>query len=721
MACVQAFVGQDAKALRGLAAQAGPIATTLAAYLDASAGRGPWSVFEEQVDDALAHPAALLDLQACLLHAAMARALMRGDLAVARSHGARLDGLLPSLRDQAVAAQVRIQAADLLVADGHWDRAIAAVERLIDEHPPGSDPWLMGGFRAAQWHSQHLRLDRAGVHLDRLDPWRERLRLLGTDLRALRFRWMATGCDYAGIRAQAASAAEAIGPGFVAAAAIEARRFTEARTWIARLQATETEDTLRSRILMALLYVAQGRARRARQMIAGLPADTRHPLANAINVTRLAYALAFREERAAATALHLLDPTDASNEMLPERIRLAMLRGDLPAAARMFRTLRELGAPALIEDLARRASELDGLAMTRLWMASDAVAASPAVQGRSIPPGPTLVGDSAEMRTLRTVIATCAGIGLPVLITGETGTGKEIVARQLHAQGCPPGAPFAALNCAALTDSLAEAELFGHVQGAFTGAVRDSGGLIGAAAGGVLFLDEINSLSLRLQGLLLRVLEAGEYRQVGSTTTRTAACRFVAATNQDLASACAAGTFRTDLRYRLERLRIQVPPLRDRREDIAPLCRHFAGILAGRPTDLDPAVLADFQARDWPGNVRELRNAVEGVLLQLPTAAPAPVRPIAARETAAPAPSGAPSAAMAQPHVPGTPAARSRRQRILALAARLWEVYPGDVATENGCNRKTAAIDLADLAAAGLLVRITRGGHGRVNPYRLPG
>lgn len=211
-------------------------------------------------------------------------------------------------------------------------------------------------------------------------------------------------------------------------------------------------------------------------------------------------------------------------------------------------------------------------------------------------------------------------ISTSVLITGESGTGKELVARALHFGGPRARGPFVPMNCAAIPHDVAESELFGHVRGAFTGATGDRAGAFQMADGGTLFLDEIGEMSLSLQAKLLRALEDGVVRPVGGSKERTVNTRVVAATNADLSRRIADGQFRQDLFYRLARFPIEVPPLRDRPEDIPQLVLHFARLVSaemGRPT---PAVSASAVAllvrHPFPGNVRELKNLVERALIE---------------------------------------------------------------------------------------------------------
>ena len=198
-----------------------------------------------------------------------------------------------------------------------------------------------------------------------------------------------------------------------------------------------------------------------------------------------------------------------------------------------------------------------------------------------------------------------------VLITGESGVGKDLIAREIHAHSPRASGPFVAVNCAGLTETLLESELFGHVKGSFTGAYRDKLGKLELANGGTLFLDEVGEMSLRMQALLLRFLEQGELQRVGATDrARIVDVRVVAATNRNLAERVAAGEFREDLLYRLRVIHIHVPPLRERRRDIQPLVEHFAGARR-RVARFTADALAVLERYRWPGNVRELQNVVE--------------------------------------------------------------------------------------------------------------
>ena len=232
-----------------------------------------------------------------------------------------------------------------------------------------------------------------------------------------------------------------------------------------------------------------------------------------------------------------------------------------------------------------------------------------------------LVVHSAAMQRVLGIVERIATANVPVLITGETGTGKGALARAIHSASSRTAQPFITINCAALPEQLLESELFGHVKGAFTGATHDHPGLFVAADGGTLLLDELAEMPIALQPKLLRVLEAGSVRPVGATRERMVDVRVIAATHRGLAHAVASGALREDLLYRLNVLPIDVPPLRERRDDIAPLVDHFLADALAR----HPAARAKRFARTamrrlldhaWPGNVRELAHVVErGVLL----------------------------------------------------------------------------------------------------------
>jgi len=223
-----------------------------------------------------------------------------------------------------------------------------------------------------------------------------------------------------------------------------------------------------------------------------------------------------------------------------------------------------------------------------------------------------LLGDSPAMQTLRAQVRQFADTPFPVLIEGESGSGKELVAQCLHSEGARAGAPFLTINCAAIASELLEAQLFGHAKGSFTGALSARAGFFEEAGEGTLFLDEIGEFPLELQPKLLRVLENGEYYRVGETRPRRSGARIIAATNRDLREQARTGRFREDLYHRLGVLTIRVPPLRERGEDCIELLEHFRRLYAGSlaPFTLDPEVARRLTRYAFPGNVRELRNIV---------------------------------------------------------------------------------------------------------------
>jgi DNA-binding NtrC family response regulator len=228
---------------------------------------------------------------------------------------------------------------------------------------------------------------------------------------------------------------------------------------------------------------------------------------------------------------------------------------------------------------------------------------------------PAFVGASPAIRRLLETAAVVAPSNAPVLITGESGSGKEVVARLIHQWSPRAQGPLVAANCAGLPESLIESELFGHTKGAFTGAQGDRQGFFRAASRGTLFLDEIAELPLHLQPKLLRALESAEITPVGSDSPVPIDTRLVAATNRDLGEAVAEGRFREDLYYRINVIELVVPPLRQRHDDVMPLARQFAAEFAGSPVRLSPQAIQCLLSHTWPGNVRELRNAIQRACL----------------------------------------------------------------------------------------------------------
>ena len=241
-----------------------------------------------------------------------------------------------------------------------------------------------------------------------------------------------------------------------------------------------------------------------------------------------------------------------------------------------------------------------------------------------------LVGDSAALQRVLQQVNVVASTDATVLIEGESGTGKELIARMLHAQGSRRGHAFVSVNCAAIPLGLLESELFGHERGAFTGAIAQRAGRFEAADHGTLFLDEIGDIPPELQPKLLRVLQDQQFERLGSTRTIRTNVRLIAATHRNLTQMIDAGSFRLDLYYRLRVFPIFLPPLRERREDIPPLVRHFVRRYAdqmGRHIETIPLdIMRTLSQHNWPGNIRELQNFIErAVILSVGSVLEAPV------------------------------------------------------------------------------------------------
>ncbi|MBL8751196.1 MAG: sigma-54-dependent Fis family transcriptional regulator [Planctomycetes bacterium] len=252
----------------------------------------------------------------------------------------------------------------------------------------------------------------------------------------------------------------------------------------------------------------------------------------------------------------------------------------------------------------------------------------------------TLLGTSEPIQQVRAMIGKVAPTDVAVLVTGENGTGKELVARQLHQQSRRAQGPFVAINCAAIPDDLVESELFGHERGAFTGATSARAGSVEQASGGTLFLDEVGDMPLPMQAKLLRTLQERVVQRLGAQQSRAVDVRVVAATNQDLAAMVAAKTFREDLYYRLHVVRIHMPPLRERPGDTSELAAHFLASAAAR-NGLGPRRLARdaagwIAAQPWPGNVRQLKNVLEAAAV-LADSAEVTAEALAAASTPGPA------------------------------------------------------------------------------------
>lgn len=234
-----------------------------------------------------------------------------------------------------------------------------------------------------------------------------------------------------------------------------------------------------------------------------------------------------------------------------------------------------------------------------------------------------LIGESPQVRTLRSQIDMAAQSSSRVLITGESGSGKEVAARLLHGMGIRAAKPFVEVNCAAIPQELIESELFGHEKGSFTGAFEKKKGKFELANGGTLFLDEIGDMSLQTQAKVLRVIETQEFQRVGGNANIKVEVRIIAATNKNLEEEIKKGNFREDLYFRLNVIPISIPPLKERLEDIPALIDHFMQNISAEygqaPKEITPETIKTFQEYNWPGNVRELRNIVERFLIMTPS------------------------------------------------------------------------------------------------------
>lgn len=242
-----------------------------------------------------------------------------------------------------------------------------------------------------------------------------------------------------------------------------------------------------------------------------------------------------------------------------------------------------------------------------------------ALDAQQSAPGPRLVGRAPAIKKLASMLHRICQVETDVLLVGETGAGKDLVARAIHERSARAGRPFVPINCGAIPESLIESELFGHEKGAFTGALERRIGKFEHAEGGTVFLDEVESMPLALQVKLLRVLQERSIERLGSNQSVSLDIRIIAATKVDLRQAVDVGSFREDLYYRLDVVTLPIPPLRDRREDIPLLFQHFAVVAANRSgldaPEPEPNAIAALMAHDWPGNVRELRNLAERYVL----------------------------------------------------------------------------------------------------------
>lgn len=370
------------------------------------------------------------------------------------------------------------------------------------------------------------------------------------------------------------------------------------------------------RTLEALASRDFERARAHAKVTSAIAPQVPRSFSRGIRLHALSIELASKQVRAARVFLQTLDP---DQQTLPlEWMRLFMLEKNEDEAIKAVQAVLRQSSPESIHRRLSFAFELSpgtfGYLVLKSQGRKDVSKPKPVEKSSREGSSTFLVGDSPGISEIRDKIVKYAPLQSSVLISGETGSGKEVVARLLHQQSPRSKEPFIAVNCAAIGESLIMSELFGHVRGAFSGATSDRQGLFKAVGEGTLFLDEVTSTSPAFQASLLRVLEESEIRPVGSDKTLKVKARVIAATNESLDEAVAKNLFRKDLFFRLSQLHIFIPPLRQRREDIPILARYFLKQSYG---DMDVGISNDFfealKQRDWPGNVRELRNEMERI------------------------------------------------------------------------------------------------------------
>ncbi len=428
-----------------------------------------------------------------------------------------------------------------------------------------------------------------------------------------------------------------------------------------------------------------------------------------------------------------LDPDKTKPQARMLWARLLLLEDDLSGAVEHFQQAAKLGA-AYLTDAVRWAFELSAHDLARLLEQTQVEAEAspprasperPAADARDRTAPIQLVGHSETMQRVRANIEAFGPLSAPVLIAGQTGTGKDVVARLLHANSHRAASPFMPINCGALSDTLIESELFGHVKGAFTGAARDHDGLFVAAGAGTIFLDEIHAMSARLQAALLRVLENGEVRPVGSSQIRNTRARVIAATNESLKRLMESGRFRADLYYRLAKLQVHMPTLHERPQDIPALARHFLRDVFGQlDLGLGEDLIEAMKRHPWPGNVRQLRNELERIVLmagrrrvltadlfEADGAAPAPpggAAPLMATPDASPAP---PPIEVSRRHT------HNRRRRLRELVDQYERITRAEVVQLLGCSPNTATRDLRALEKEGTIKRVLTSAHLRTSYF----
>ncbi|MFH1024000.1 MAG: sigma-54 dependent transcriptional regulator [Planctomycetota bacterium] len=418
--------------------------------------------------------------------------------------------------------------------------------------------------------------------------------------------------------------------------------------------------------------------------------------------------------------LRTMDVDNRLHYLTMERVRLALLEKNTAAAAAELRKFLDRHTPEQIREELRNAPEVSAYRFEKLKELAVVLPQTDTTSAPDTSPSPepvfstTLLGDNTAIRGAKTLIEKYAPLDTTVLVTGETGTGKDVVARLIHETSRCAEHPFVPVNCASIADTLMEAELFGYVKGAFTGAASDHDGLFITAGKGTLFLDDVESMPARLQAVLLRVLESGEIRPVGGTHIRKTTARIIAATNIPLEELIGKGTFREDLFYRLARFEIKLPALRERKDDIPLLAKHFLNKIYASHPDGPPEpgkdLLQALEQHRWPGNVRELENEIQRIAI------------LAGDRRVLGADLFQPGASILSPaSTPGNPGIRSstlrRRERLRTIFREHPRLMFQEIVETLGCARATALSDLNDLEREKFIRRVQRSGGTRTRYY----
>jgi transcriptional regulator with GAF, ATPase, and Fis domain len=568
---------------------------------------------------------ALVACRAAIAHAAL------GEIEAARSRAARARELAGGALEAEIAiaeARVALAAAEGPLAEAAAARAMAAARTFEARNEAllaGADAAEACGHRseaAARLAQARALLDRAAAGLDAAA--KARYRAIPGHRRAL----AALPAADAPLRRDAGRAAplalarriaaEPHPSGVVRQLASAALDLTGAERAFVLARAHDGAISIREG---QGLSGALGPEHRPSRSIAARVIDERRPMVSvdAIEDARLDRAASVHAMALRSVLAVPLPARDATLALyVDDRLRPAAFDD---ATVADLAALAELGAASLATAERAREERREARIAARKQRLLEAALEARSEELRSLRRGPAdplaaIVGESTAMRRVIALASRVASSGATVLLVGESGTGKEMIARAIHAADVRRERPFVAESCAAIPETLLESTLFGHVRGAFTGADRARRGLFEVAHGGTLFLDEIADTSPAMQAKLLRVLQEGEIRPVGSERVRRIDARVIAAAGPDVDERIADGRFREDLYYRLAVVRVEIPPLRERVEDVAPLAAHFVALHAGgRKVRLEPGALELLRAHAWPGNVRELENEIRRALL----------------------------------------------------------------------------------------------------------